>query len=78
MPAYSKLTQFFLLLFFQATIEGSKPGVEQTKVVAQHAQMEKLNRLEREYLVLTHTQSKAEVRTRMDPSVPSLALLKPE
>lgn len=40
--------------------------------------MEKLNRLEREYLVLTHTQSKAEVRTKMDPSVPSLALLKPE
>ncbi|XP_075892212.1 centrosomal protein of 57 kDa isoform X2 [Nelusetta ayraudi] len=46
----------------QATIEGSKPGVERTKVVAQHAQMEKLNRLEREYLVLTHTQSKAEVK----------------
>lgn len=41
--------------------------MERTKVVAQHAQMEKLNRLEREYLVLTHTQSKAEVRTTMDP-----------
>lgn len=40
--------------------------MEKTKVVAEHAQMEKLNRLEREYLVLTHTQSKAEVRTTMD------------
>lgn len=45
-------------------METSKSADKQSDTASQHAQLEKLERLEQEYLRLTRTQNNAEVHTK--------------
>lgn len=46
-------------------METAKSADQQSDTVTEHAQLEKLERLEQEYLRLTRTQSNAEVHSKM-------------
>lgn len=45
-------------------METAKSADRQSDTVSEHAQLEKLERLEQEYLRLTRTQTNAEVQTK--------------
>ncbi len=46
-------------------METARPADQQSDPVAERAQLEKLERLEQEYLRLTRTQNNAEVHTKI-------------
>ncbi|XP_045929850.1 centrosomal protein of 57 kDa isoform X1 [Micropterus dolomieu] len=52
------------LLKQQVSVETGKSADQQSDTVSEHAQLEKLQRLEQEYLRLTHTQNNAEIKIR--------------
>ncbi|XP_039648068.1 centrosomal protein of 57 kDa isoform X2 [Perca fluviatilis] len=52
------------LLKQQVTMETAKSADQQSDTVSEHAQLEKLERLEQEYLRLTRTQNNAEMKLR--------------
>lgn len=52
-----------MIVLFQVSTETTKSADQQSDTVSEHAQLEKLERLEQEYLRLTRTQNSAEVHT---------------
>lgn len=58
-------TVLIVILFFQVSMETSRSANKQSDTESQRVQLEKLERLEQEYLRLTRTQNNAEVRAMM-------------